>query len=115
MSEVDALGFAKHGEKLMNVARGSRTEEFVGASGDTRDIRMLFDPGEFLSYSLWRQNEIDTTGFDGAAGHAGVLGGCFILGKSDAADGFYGEATRSAIGGRARQNYGDGAVAAVLG
>src|SRR6267378_1063694 len=113
--EIDALGFTKHGEKLVDIVGRCEAQKFIGASGNASDVGMLFDPGEFLGDGLGRENKVDGAGLDGASGHAGVFGGGFVLGQSDATNGFDGEATGGAVTSGAREDHADGAVAAIFG
>ena len=113
--EIDAFRFTKHGEKLVDVTGRRGAEKFIGASGYASDVGMLFDPGEFFGDGFGREDKVDGAGLDGASGHAGIFSGGFVLGQSDATNGFDGEATGGAVTSGAREDYADGAVAAIFG
>ena len=75
------------------------------------DVRVVSDKGQFLCNVLRREHVIDGAGGDGAAGHAVVFRGVFILGKSDAALRLNFGHAECAVRASAGENDADGAIA----
>ena len=95
---------------------GGVRRPFAGRLGRGRQhVGMAAEPAELLPDAIRRENEIHTTRADGAARHAVISGGLFILGKGDAALGFDGLQAKGAIAGRAGKNDANSFALLVLG
>ena len=84
MGEIHAGRSAEELEDSVEAGVSSR-EGVFGLDTGASDVRVVSDKGQFLGNVLRREHVVDGAGGDGAAGHAVVFRGVFILGKSDAA------------------------------